>query len=499
MTTLATPGLATRITWVGTLLATGAALFGFIRELLMAGTSISDHHAMSSATNPLHGMPLADMPEMVVAVAGVLLALVGGVAAQATGQSAVARSGWQPTTRGARILVITLLAAALTIDVSKTSTLGFVIPGMRQEYGLEPRTASLLAVAGLTGTATGALLFGVLADRLGRRHAYLIATLGFTVTSMCGSMTTFTGNVVMCLLMGVSVGGLAPLLITMLGEFSGNSARGPLTTALSVVATAVGYLVAAGSALWLEPIYGWRIMWLIGAPTGALLVLATPLVPQHCVTPPAPVANPAHIASQRALSTPVQCAYAMLIGVVTFGLTTWLPTIARAGGVSAGTANLLLTTAALAMVPFAVLLAFTYLRLGPVALAAGLASATALVLLLLAGSGAAAHHGWLCAVALLAALFSVNTMAAVFLPIAADLADPARRGRVTGTVSFFNRLGGLTGPILLAGLVASVTDVLVAIAALATACAVASAVIGRRYRAAARMAVPATPNSSTNQ
>jgi hypothetical protein len=68
----------------------------------------------------------------------------------------------------------------------------------------------------------------------------------------------------------------------------------------------------------------------------------------------------------------------------------------------------------------------------------------------------------LTAAALTATLFTANTMAAVFLPIAADLAEARRRGRTTGTVSFFNRVGGLTGPLLISLIVSSVTDVLAA-------------------------------------
>lgn len=76
----------------------------------------------------------------------------------------------------------------------------------------------MLAVAALTGTATGALLVGRLADRVGRRMSYVVATLEFTGTSICAGMPTFLGDVVMCFLMGIAVGGLAPLLITVLAE-----------------------------------------------------------------------------------------------------------------------------------------------------------------------------------------------------------------------------------------------------------------------------------------
>src|SRR5262249_40365082 len=154
-----------------------------------------------------------------------------------------------------------------------------------------------------------------------------------------------------------------------------------------------------------------RILWLIGAPTGALLVLLTPLVP-HAVAPrmaPEVVLT----STRRTLTGAVLCGYGALVGLVVFGLTTWLPTLVRSRGIPVGEANALLTGSALAMVPCAILLALGYRRFGAVAVASGMALLSALMLLALITSGAAAHAPWLLAAALVASLFSVNTMAAV--------------------------------------------------------------------------------------
>jgi len=430
----------------------------------------------------LRGMRLVDMPEMLLAGAGIALVVVG----------AALRGGPSPSkpeepvpTAGRRHVVVVIASLGLTVDVGKTSTLGFVIPGMRSEYGLAPGAASLLAVAGLAGTAVGAVVLGGLADKFGRRTIYLIGTLGFATTSICGSMPTFTGNVVMCALMGLAVGGLAPLLVTVLSdELSGRRERS-LVVGLSVLAASLGYLVAAGSALWLEPTFGWRVLWLIGAPTGVILVMLTPWVPvRPTVTHVNPTSTaPAFALRTQALSRNTQRAYAFLVGVLTFGLTTWLPTLARSGGVSTTTGNLLLTVAAVVMVPCALLVTLSYRRFGPVELLVALAGGTSVLLVALTVSGSiSAVSWWLCAGALVATLFSVNTMAAVFLPIAANLADSARRGRTTGTVSLYNRLGGFCGPLLLAGLVSSASDVLIAVSILAVPTAVTASVIGARQR-----------------
>lgn len=286
----------------------------------------------------------------------------------------------------------------------------------------------------------------------------------------------------MCFLMGIAVGGLAPLLITILTDLFPGNRRGSMVTALSVIATAVGYLVASGSALWLEPSHGWRVLWLIGAPTGLLLTAVAAVIPHRAPVDPRAVDDPPRRLARTTFTTRLQWLYAAMVGVLTFGLTAWVPSIARAGGLATTTANTLLTVVALTMVPCAVLVAIAYRRLGPIPLAVLMAAGTSTVLLVLSVSGLADSIAWLSAAALAVTLFAVNTMAAIFLPIAADLADHARRGRATGTVSLFNRVGGLTGPLALSFIVTSTTDVLTTVTVLALLCGAIAVGTGRRHR-----------------
>ncbi|MGV9300083.1 MFS transporter [Amycolatopsis sp. NPDC003676] len=481
MTTISAPA---RTGWRG-LLAVAAAVVvvasavGFFRAFHMPGTDPADATSPmgSMADRRLHGMALADMPEMFVAGTALLLALGAALVLGRTRQSV---SVSQQKVRGRRTIAV-VATAALTIDISKTSTLGFVIPGLRAEYGIDASTASLLAVSGLSGTALGALLCSQLAERIGRRACYLLATLGFTATSMCGTMPNFGGNVVMCFLMGIAVGGLAPMLITVLSDLFPGRGRGAVVTGLSIVATAIGYLVASGSALWLEPVFGWRVLWLIGAPTGLLLAAAAAVIPdQRSLT--ARPATEANWLARNTLTTRLQWVFAFSIGLTTFGLTTWVPTLSRVGGLSLTTANALLTGSAVTMVVCAGLLVLGYRRFGPTGVTVRLAVCTAVLLLALAVSGWAVAAPWLSAAVLTVALLGVNTMAAVFLPVAADVSADGQRGRVAGSVSFFNRLGGLAGPLVLSLLVTSVTDVLTAVALLALLCGSVAAYTSRRQR-----------------
>jgi putative MFS transporter len=56
--------------------------------------------------------------------------------------------------------------------------------------------------------------------------------------------------------------------------------RGWLLVALGGVGTSAGYLLAAGAAAWLEPLFSWRVLWLLGLPTGAVILLLNRFIPE---------------------------------------------------------------------------------------------------------------------------------------------------------------------------------------------------------------------------
>ncbi|MEO6121251.1 MAG: MFS transporter, partial [Acidimicrobiales bacterium] len=97
---------------------------------------------------------------------------------------------------GAHVGLILVMAAAITIDVMKPTTLAFVAPGAAAEYGLRsplnPTSSglpiALYPLAGISGTVVGSFLWGWLADKMGRRSSILIAAVMFIATSTCGAM-----------------------------------------------------------------------------------------------------------------------------------------------------------------------------------------------------------------------------------------------------------------------------------------------------------------------
>lgn len=173
-----------------------------------------------------------------------------------------------------------VLTVALIVDVMKPATLGFVIPGTAEEYGLSKPQVAMLPMAGILGTTIGSFLWGWLGDTIGRRASILLAAIIFIGTAICGAMPSYAWNVFMCFLMGFGAGGMLPITFALLAEIVPTRHRGWMIVMLGAIGTIGGYLAASGSAALLEPIFGWRILWFLGLPTGVILILLNRYIPE---------------------------------------------------------------------------------------------------------------------------------------------------------------------------------------------------------------------------
>jgi MFS transporter, putative metabolite:H+ symporter len=184
---------------------------------------------------------------------------------------------------------VTLLLAmglAVTIDIMKPTALAFVMPGMAAEYGLKSPLnpagtvpVAWVALSGIAGTVVGSFLWGWLGDRIGRRASILYAGVGFIGTSICGAMPDFGWNLVMCFLMGLAVGGMLPICYALLAETIPARHRGWLMILIGAD-IAGAYIFTSWLATELVPTYSWRILWLIGLPTGLVFIMLNRWIPE---------------------------------------------------------------------------------------------------------------------------------------------------------------------------------------------------------------------------
>ncbi len=241
----------------------------------------------------LAGMPMGTpmLIGMAAIVVGLLASLYGLYPRSAATNQALAskirvsalddaRISW------AHVCLLLTMAVAVTIDIMKPTALAFVMPGMTAEYGLKsPLNPSgtipvvYVALSGITGTVLGSLLWGWLGDRIGRRASILYAGIVFIATSICGAMPDFHWNLVMCFIMGVGVGGMLPITYALLAETIPARHRGWMMILIGAD-IAGAYILTSWIAVALVPTYSWRILWLIGLPTGVVFILLNRWIPE---------------------------------------------------------------------------------------------------------------------------------------------------------------------------------------------------------------------------
>ena len=144
---------------------------------------------------------------------------------------------------------------------------GVALPLLMQEWGLSAVQAGMLASTALGGMMFGAMFFGMLADKIGRKSVIMICIILFSgFTFWGGFASTPTEFGVLRFLAGLGIGGVMPNLVALTSEYAPQRMRSTLVTTM-FSGYAVGGVMAALLGSWFTPTYGWQIMfWIAGIP-----------------------------------------------------------------------------------------------------------------------------------------------------------------------------------------------------------------------------------------
>src|SRR5712692_6397633 len=173
---------------------------------------------------------------------------------------------------GFQIKLLLSCAAVLFLDGFDTQAIGFVAPSLAKEWGVSKAALGPVFSAGLFGLMIGALLFGPLADRIGRKKIIIFSTLAFGLGAL---VTAFVQDLNTLLairfLTGLGLGGAMPNAIAMTSEFNPRRRRATMVMIMFCgfsVGAALGGLLAAA----LIPQFGWRSVFVVGGVAPLLLV-----------------------------------------------------------------------------------------------------------------------------------------------------------------------------------------------------------------------------------
>ncbi|MBO1579586.1 MFS transporter [Bacillus sp. XF8] len=150
-------------------------------------------------------------------------------------------------------------------DAMDVGMLSFVIVALQKEWGLSSQEMGWIGSINSIGMAVGALVFGILADKMGRKSVFIITLLLFSIGSgLTALSTTLTVFLILRFLIGMGLGGELPVASTLVSESVEAHERGKVVVLLESF-WAGGWLIAALISYFVIPKYGWQVAMVLSA------------------------------------------------------------------------------------------------------------------------------------------------------------------------------------------------------------------------------------------
>jgi MFS transporter, putative metabolite:H+ symporter len=173
------------------------------------------------------------------------------------GDQVVQELPWRWSVQGKIFLIGGLGFAFDAWDVALT---GVMLPLLTRDFALRGLEQGLFAASSLAGMAVGAFCWGTIGDVFGRKRAFTVTLLIFSLFSLLGALSPgFWFLLATRFLAGVGLGGCIPVDYAIVAEFTPRAIRGRVLAGLDlwwpVGATACGL-----AAIALAPLHSWRAM-----------------------------------------------------------------------------------------------------------------------------------------------------------------------------------------------------------------------------------------------
>lgn len=140
---------------------------------------------------------------------------------------------------------------------------GVVLPALMQDWGLSAVQAGFLGSCALLGMMLGALFFGPLSDRIGRRKTIMTCVILFSGFTVINAFARTPTEFALCrFLAGLGIGGVMPNVVALMNEYAPKKMRSTLV-ALMFSGYSIGGMLSAGLGMLLIPQWGWQSVFLV--------------------------------------------------------------------------------------------------------------------------------------------------------------------------------------------------------------------------------------------
>lgn len=161
--------------------------------------------------------------------------------------------------------LLTIAGLGWLFDAMDVGLLSFVLAALAKDWQLTAKTIAWIGSVNSIGMAVGAFLFGLMADRFGRRFIFIFTLLLFSIAS---GLTAFTTGLTLFLILrffiGMGLGGELPVASTLVAESVQPHERGRIVVLLESF-WAFGWIIAALIGYFVITDYGWRVAMLLSA------------------------------------------------------------------------------------------------------------------------------------------------------------------------------------------------------------------------------------------
>lgn len=142
---------------------------------------------------------------------------------------------------------------------------GAVVPSIMEEWEISAFQAGRLGSYTLFGMMLGALIFGTLADILGRKNIILFCVFIFSLFMLLSGLAP-TPEIfgIIRFITGLGLGGMMPNVIGLIGEYSPNGLRSRMI-AIIMTGFSLGGVLVAFLSLFMIPNFGWKSVFFFGA------------------------------------------------------------------------------------------------------------------------------------------------------------------------------------------------------------------------------------------
>ncbi len=157
---------------------------------------------------------------------------------------------------------------------------GVVLPALMQAWNLSALEAGLLGSCALVGMMLGALFFGPLSDRIGRRRTIMTCVILFSGFTVINGFARSPEEFAVCrFIAGLGIGGVMPNVVALMNEYAPKKIRSTLV-AIMFSGYSVGGMLSAGLGMALMPTWGWQSVFFVAVVPLLVLPLLVRQLPE---------------------------------------------------------------------------------------------------------------------------------------------------------------------------------------------------------------------------